>query len=84
MNTSILLVSDVRMQIMSMYGLLKEFPEPTQQQVEDQLDGNLCRYIHVPESPSLVHCYTEYESEWCTIEKYVFGKTVRRKRILSG
>ncbi|CAM6125267.1 unnamed protein product [Calypogeia fissa] len=29
--------------IMSMYGLLKETPEPTQQQVEDQLDGNLCR-----------------------------------------
>ena len=28
---------------MSMYSLLKEKPKPTQQEVEDHFDGNLCR-----------------------------------------
>ena len=30
-------------QVMSMYGLLKEKPHPSAQEVEDQFDGNLCR-----------------------------------------
>lgn len=29
--------------VMSMYSLLKEKPKPTQQEVEDHFDGNLCR-----------------------------------------
>lgn len=29
--------------VMSMYGLLKDKPNPTAQQIEDQFDGNLCR-----------------------------------------
>lgn len=38
--------TELGLQVMSMYGLLKSNPEPTAQQVEDQLDGNLCRLFN--------------------------------------